>query len=98
MTDEPEAAEPALIPPTPPTAPTPPVAPARYASTSTASSGRKRPVRTIAGVAIAVLFIGIKIALAVGAGHLLRGSSAPIAIVILVVLLLFGFVSRFMRL
>ncbi|GAC1382429.1 MAG: hypothetical protein NVSMB48_12860 [Marmoricola sp.] len=47
---------------------------------------------------IAVLFIGIKLAIAVGAGHLLTGSSGPVVIGIILVLVVFGFLTRFMRL
>ena len=54
-------------------------------------------MRTVAGVVIAVLFIGLKLAVAVGATHLLTGRSGPIVIVVIVVLIVFGFLSRFMR-
>lgn len=98
MTDEPAPPNPdTLIPPTAPTPPTPPVAPARYATTES-TPGRRRRTRTVAGVIAAVVFILVKIGLAVGAGHLIRGASAPIAIIIVVALLAFGFLSRFMRL
>jgi hypothetical protein len=58
---------------------------------------RRRPVRTVAGVAIAVLVIVVKLAIAFGAGHLVSGSSGPVVIIVVAVLILFGFLTRFMR-
>lgn len=51
----------------------------------------------MAGVVIAVLVIGGKIAVAVGAGHLVSGASGPVVIIVVAALILFGFLTRFMR-
>jgi hypothetical protein len=100
-----------MIPPKPPTvppgnvvlpvspslgaAPTPPPLAPQY---QPQSQGRRRPGRTAAGVVIAVLVLGAKLAVAFGAGHFLAGGSGTVVIITLAVLIVFGFVTRFMRL
>lgn len=82
----------------PPAAPAPPPAPPPLAQKYQPAAQRgRRPVRTAAGVLGAIVVIVLKLGFVFGAGHLLSGHSGPVVLGVLAVVILFGFLSRFMR-
>lgn len=78
-------------------APTPPPAPTAPQVRATSRAAR-RGGRTAAGVVLAILIIVVKFGAAFGIGRWMHHGSAPVVLIGVVLLLLIGWGSRFLRL